>query len=81
MCGFCIETHKVFGSLTQNCVQLDKDEYIVSTFLAFLVDKNAVKTTRKSSYVECFNFGQQGVVFAYPFLDILIKSTKLHLQS
>ena len=56
---FCIESHKVLGSLTQNCLQLDKDKGIVSTFSVVLVDKYAVITTQKSSYVECFNFSQQ----------------------
>ena len=63
MFDFCIENNEGFGSLTQNCLQLDKDKSIVSTFSVFLVNKYAVITAQKSSCVECFNFGQQRFVF------------------
>ena len=54
MFDFCIANPGVFGSLTQNCLQLDKDKSIVSTFSVFLVDNYAVSTTQKGSYLECF---------------------------
>ena len=81
MFDFCIENHEVLGSLTQNCLQLDRDKKIVSTFSVFLVKKYAFITTQKSSCVECFKFGQHRFVFAHLFPDISIKSTKLHFQS
>ena len=81
MFGFCVENHEDFGSLTQNCLRLDKDKSTVSTFSVFLVDNYAVITTQKSSYVHCFNFSQQRYVFAYLFPDIAIKSTKLHFHN
>ena len=79
MSEFCIENHEVFGSLTQNFLQLDKDKSTVSTFSVILVKKYVVITTQKSSYEESFSFGQQR--FAYLFPDISIKLTKLHFQS
>ena len=48
MFDFCVENREVFWSLAQNCLQLDKDESIVSTFLVFSVDKYAVITIQKS---------------------------------
>ena len=80
MFDFCIENHgHDFGSLTQNCLQLDKSA--VSTFLIFLLYKYGVIFTQNNNYVECFNFIQQMFVFAHLFPDILIRSTKLHFQS
>ena len=70
----CIENHEVFGSLTQNYLQLDKDKSTVFTFSVILVNKYAVITTQKSSYVESFSFGQQRLVFAHLCPDISIKS-------
>ena len=81
MFAFCIENHKVFGSLTQNCLQLDKDKSTVFAFSVILVNKYAVITTQKSSNVESFSFGQERFVFAHLFPVISIKSTKLHFQS
>ena len=80
MYAFCVENHEVVGPLTQNCLHLDKEKSIVSTFSVFVVLKHAVITTQKSSYVECFSFVQQRFVLAHPFPDISIKSTKLHFQ-
>ena len=76
-----IENYEVFGSLTQNCLELEKVKSIVSTFSVILVDKYAVATTQTSSYVKCFSFCIQRFVFAHLFTDISIKSTKLHFQS
>ena len=81
MLKFCIKNHKVFGSVTQNCLQLEKDKSTVSTFFVILINKYAVVTTQKSSYVESFSFGWQRFVFAHLFPDNSIKSTKLHFQS
>ena len=78
MFELCIKTHDVFGSLAQNCLQLDTDKSTVSTFLVILINKFAVITTQKSSFVESFSFGQQKFVFAHLFPDISIKSRKLH---
>ena len=63
----CLISGKVFGSLTQNCVQLavQGKVWCPDTFSLFLVDKYAVITTQKSSYVECFSFGQQRFVLAH----------------
>ena len=81
MFEFCDENHEVFGSLTQNCLQLDKDKNTVSTFSVILIKNYAVITTQNSSYVEGFSFGQQRVIFAHLFSDISIKLRKLHFQS
>ena len=58
MFTFYIENHEPFGSLTKNCLQLDKNKSTVSTFSVFEVYKPAVNTSQKSNYVECFNFRQ-----------------------
>ena len=81
MFEFCIENHEIFGSLTQNRLQLDKDKSNVSTFSVILVKKYGIITIQKSSYEESSSFGQQRFVFAHLFSDISIKSNKLHLQS
>ena len=81
MFTFYIENHEPFGSLTKNCPKLYKNKSIVSRFSVFVVYKSAVSTVQKSNYVGCFNFRQWTLVFAHPFLDISIKSTKLHCQS
>ena len=81
MFTFYIENHEPFGSLTKNCRKLDKNKSIVSRFSVFVVYKSAVSTVLKSNYVGCFNFRQWMLVFAHLFLDISIKSTKLHFQS
>ena len=81
MFDFCIENHVVFGSLTQSCLPMDKDKSTVSTFSIILINKYAVITTQKSSYVETFSFEQQSFVFAHLFPGISIKSRKLHFQS
>ena len=81
MFSFYIENHEPFGSLTKNYPQLDKNKGIVSRFSVFVVCKLAVSTIQKSNYVGCFNFRQLMLVFAQLFLDISIKSTKLHFQS
>ena len=72
MFELCIENHEVFGSLTQNCLQLDKDKSTVSIFSVILINKYVVITIQKSSYVESFSFGQQRFVFAHLFPDISI---------
>ena len=77
MFEFGIENHKIFGSLTQNGLQLDKEKSTVSTFSVILVNKFAVITTQKSSYKESFSFGQQGFLLPHLFPDISIKSTKI----
>ena len=46
---FCMENIEVFGSLTKNCLQLDKDKSTVSTFSVISINKYAVITTEKSS--------------------------------
>ena len=56
MFEFCMENYEVLGSLTQNCLQLDKDKSTLSTFSFILINKYAVITTQKSSYVESFSF-------------------------
>ena len=66
--------------MTQDCLQLDKDESIVSTFSVFLINKYAGITTQKNSYMECFSFGQQRFVFAHLFPEISVNSTKFHFQ-
>ena len=83
-----IENHEPFGSLTKNFLtldknflKLDKNKSIVSRFSVFVVYKSAVSTVQKSNYVGCFNFRQLMLVFAHLFLDISMKSTKLHFQS
>ena len=81
MFTFYIENHEPFGSLTKNCQKLDKNKSIVSRFSVFVVYKSEVSTVQKSNYVGCFNFRQWILVFAHLFLDISIKSTKLHFQS
>ena len=67
MFDFCIGNHEDFGSLTQNCLQLDKDKSTVSIFSVFLAEKYAAITTQKRSYVGSFNFNQQRFVFAHLF--------------
>ena len=79
MFTFYTENHEPFGPLTKNCPKLDKNKSIVSRFSVFVVYKSAVGTAQKGNYVGCFNFRQLMFVFAHPFPDILIKSTKLHL--
>ena len=81
MFTFYIENYEPFGPLTKNCPKLDKNKSIVSRFSVFVVYKLAVGTVQKSNYVKCFNFCQWMPVFAHLFVDILIKSTKLHFQS
>ena len=81
MFTFHIENHEPFGSLTKNCPKLDKNKSIVSRFSVFLVYKPEVSTVQKSNCVGCFNFRQLMLVFAHLFLDISMKSTKLHFQS
>ena len=51
---FCIENHEVFGSLTQKCLQLDKDKSTVSTFEVILINKNAVYYHSKEQLCEKF---------------------------
>ena len=58
-----------------------KNKSIVSRFSVFVVYESAVSTVQKINYVGCFNFRQGMLVFAHLFLDISIKSTKLHFQS
>ena len=70
MFEFCIENHEVFGSLTQNLLQLDKNKNTVSTFSVILINKYAVITTQKSTYEESFRFGHQRFVSAHRFPDI-----------
>ena len=48
MFEFCIEHHEVFGSLTQNRLQLDKDNNTVSTFSVILVNNYPVITTERA---------------------------------
>ena len=81
MFTFYIENHELFGSPTKNCPNLDKNKSIVSRFSVFVVYKSAVNAVQESNYVGCFNFRQRMLVFAHLFLDISIKSTKLHFQS
>ena len=50
MLTFCIENHELFESLTKNCLKLDKNKSIVSTFSVFVVYKSAVITIQKSNY-------------------------------
>ena len=76
MFELCIANQGVFGSLTQNCLQLDKDKSALSTCSVILII-----TIQKSSYVKSFSFGQQRFVFAHLFPDISMKSRKLHFQS
>ena len=64
---FYMENHEQFGSLTKNCLQLEKNESIVSRFSVFVVYKSAVNTVQKSNYVGCFNFHQRMLVFAHLF--------------
>ena len=80
MFDVCMKNHQVFGLLTQNYLQLDKDKSIMFRFSVFPVDKYVVITTLKSNYVEGFNFSHQRFVFAQLFPDISRKLTKLHLQ-
>ena len=58
MFTFYIENHEPFGSLTKNCLKLDKNKSIVSRFSAFVVYKSADGTVQKRNYVGCFNFRQ-----------------------
>ena len=58
MFEFCIGNHEVFGSLTQNCLQLYKDKSTASTFSVILTNKYVVITIQKISYVESFSFDQ-----------------------
>ena len=81
MCIFYIENHEPFGSLTKNCSKLDKNKSIVSRFSVFVVYNLAASTVQEKNYVGCFNFREWMLVFAHLFLDISIKSTKLHFQS
>ena len=81
MFTFYIENHEPFGSLTKNCLKLDKNESIVSTFSIFVVYKSPISTIQKSNYVDCSNFGQSMFVFEHIFSDISIKLNKLHFQS
>ena len=81
MFTFYIENHEPFGPLTKNCSKLDKNKSIVPRFSVFVVYKSAVSTVQKSNYVGCFNFRQWMFVFTHLFLDISIKSIKLHFQS
>ena len=81
MFTFYFENHEPSGSLTKNCPKLDRNKSIVSRLSVFVVYKSAVSTVQKSNYVGCFNFRQWMLVFAHLFLDISIKSTKLHFQS
>ena len=57
MFEFCIENDEVFGLLTHNCLQLEKDKSTVSKFSVILINKYVVITIQKSSYVESFSFG------------------------
>ena len=81
MFEFCIINHEVFGSLAQNCLQLDKEKSTVSTFSVMLTKKYVVINIQKSRYVESFSFGQQRFVFVHVLPNISIKSTKLYFQS
>ena len=67
MFKFFTENHEIFGSLTQDRLQLDKDKSTVSTFSVILVNEYVVITNQKSSYEESFSFGQQRFVFARMF--------------
>ena len=78
---FLYRNHEPFGSLTKNCPKLDKNKSIVSRFSVFVVYKSAVNTIQKSTHEGSFNFRQWMLVFAHLFLDISIKSTKLHFHS
>ena len=53
-----IKSHEPFVSLRKNCLELDKNESIVSTFSVFVVYKAAVTTIIKGNYVGCFNLRQ-----------------------
>ena len=81
MFAFHIENHEPFGPLTKNCPKLDKNKSMVFRFPIFVVYKSATSTIHRSNYAGCFNFRQWMFVFAHLFLDISIKSTKLHFQS
>ena len=82
MFDFCIENYKFnLVNFWVTDTELPKDKSIVSTFSVFLVNKYAVITNQKNSYVECFSFRQQKFVFADIFPDISIKLTKLYFQS
>ena len=83
MFDFCIKNQEVFESLTQNCLQLEKDKKYRVHIFGYLINIYAVITTQNSSYVESFSFGQQRFVFvfAHLFPDISIKSRKLHFHS
>ena len=81
MFTFYIENHEPFGSLTKNFPKLDNNKSIVSRFSLFVVYKSAVSTVQKSNYARCFNFRPWMLIFAHLFLDIPMKSTKLHFQS
>ena len=51
MFNFYIENHEPFGSLTKNCLQLDKNKTIVSTFSVSVVYKSVVSTIQKNNDV------------------------------
>ena len=65
-----IKSHEPFVSLRKNCLELDKNKSIVSTFSVFVVYKAAVTTIIKSNYVGCFNLRQWMFVFGHLFPDI-----------
>ena len=58
MFNFYIENHEPFGSLMKNCLQLNKDKSIVSTFSVSVVHKSAASSIKKGNDVECFNLLQ-----------------------
>ena len=49
MFNFYVENDEPFGSVTKNCLQLDKNESIVSTFSVFVVYKSVVSTIQKNN--------------------------------
>ena len=78
MSEFCIENHEVFGSLTQNCLQLDKDKSTVYTSSVVFDQQICSYYHSKEQLSEKF---KQRFAFAHLFPDISIKPRKLHFQS
>ena len=64
MFTFYNENHEPSGSLTKNCLMLDKNKSIMSSFLVFVVYKSAVSTIQKSNYVGCFSFVSECLYFS-----------------
>ena len=61
MFNFYIKNHESIGSVTKNCLYLDKNKSIMSTFSVFVVYRSAVSTIQTRNYVRYFNLRHANV--------------------